>query len=458
METPKKIIISGAGLVGSLLAIALKKRGHEVVVFEKRSDMRKASLSAGKSINLILTAKGIKPLVGLKLWDTVREKITSPVVGRMMHSKTGDQAGQRYGKNDSECNYSVSRAELNKLLMTEAEKVGVQIFFESSLKSIDLHSKTAKFENGESLTYDLLFGTDGTGSVARTALIQELGNEASYKVEPLGTDYKEMTMPAGVDGKYVVDEKSLHIWPRGNHMLMGLPNKDGSFTMTLYMPKEWFAEFNTPEKLEVYFKENYADAIPLMPDYKNEFFANPPGFLGIVRMKPWIYKDQVALLGDAAHATVPFFGQGMNSGFNDVQFLMEEMDKHPNDYSTIFNNYNSHQKLSGDAVADLSLENFKEMCEKVGDDQFLLRKKVELKVENAFPDKFRSRYGLVTYTLNPYHLVKEVGVIQDEVLDQLCNGIKSPDDVDMKLAEKLIDEKIVPWFQKKNLSVARYVP
>jgi kynurenine 3-monooxygenase len=458
MEAPKKVIIAGAGLVGSLLAIALKKRGHEVVIFEKRPDMRRANLSAGKSINLILTAKGIKPLTRLGLWEKVRDEITSPVVGRMMHSKAGEQAFQRYGKNDTECNFSISRAEMNKFLMTEAEKVGVQIFFESSLKSIDFENKMAFFENGESLTYDLLFGTDGTGSAVRNSLIQKLGSEASYKVEPLGTDYKEMTMPADAAGKYVLDEKSLHIWPRGNHMLMGLPNKDGSFTMTLYMPKDWFKEFDTPEKLENYFKDNYADAIPLMPEYVKEFFANPPGFLGIVRMRPWVYKDQVALLGDSAHATVPFFGQGMNSGFNDVQFLMDQMDKFGNDFKTIFENYNAFQKLEGDAVADLSLENFKEMCEKVGDEKFLLRKKVELKVETTFPEKFRSRYGQVTYTLIPYHLSKEVGVIQDQILDQLCSGISSPDQVDLKLAEKLIDEKILPWFKAKNLTVARYQP
>jgi kynurenine 3-monooxygenase len=453
-ENPRKIIVAGAGLVGSLLAIALKKRGHDVTVFEKRPDMRKQSLSAGKSINLIITAKGVRPLQNLGLWETVK-KITSPVTGRTMHSKMGELTYQPYGKDPSECNHSVSRAELNCLLMTEAEKHGVKIVFGNSLKSVDVKKKTATFENGDSLSYDLLFGTDGTGSAARQAIIDALGAKAEYKVEPLGTDYKEMTMPAR-NGKYVMDENSLHIWPRGNHMLMGLPNKDGSFTMTLYMPQSWFEEFKSPSAFENYFKTNYPDAVPLMPDFVKEYESHPQGFLGIVRMKPWIYEDQITLLGDAAHAMVPFFGQGMNSGFSDVQNFLDQMDAHPNDYSTILKNYEAHQKPSGDAIADMSRENFSEMCDKVGDERFLLRKKVEHQLEVTFPEKFRSRYGLVTYTLIPYHLVKEVGVIQDQVLDELTRGINKVEDLNMDLALKLIDEKIVPWFRSRNLSPERY--
>jgi kynurenine 3-monooxygenase len=454
MEKSRKIIIAGAGLVGSLFAIALKKRGHDVTVFEKRADMRKAGASAGKSINLIVTAKGVKPLKDLGLWETVR-RITSPVTGRTMHSKTGELAYQPYGKDSSECNHSVSRSELNCLLMDEAEKSGVEIKFNSPLKSIDLEMKVAHFEKHEPLTYDLLFGTDGTGSAVRLAMIEALGGQAEYHVEPLGTDYKEMHMP-GKAGKYVMDEHSLHIWPRGNHMLMGLPNRDGSFTMTLYIPQAWFEEFRNPGAFRKYFETNYPDAVSLMPDFEKEYEANPQGFLGTVRMKPWIYEDQIALLGDSAHAMVPFFGQGMNSGFSDVQFLLEEMNAHPDDYQTILKNYNLVQKASGDAISDMARENFVEMCDKVGDENFLLRKKVEHKLENTFPEHFRSRYGLVTYTLVPYHLVKEVGAIQDEVLDQLCHDLKSPDDLNLELARELISKKITPWFKEKCFTPERY--
>jgi kynurenine 3-monooxygenase len=454
MDKPQKVIIAGAGLVGSLLAIALKKRGHEVFLFEKRSDLRIGNLNAGRSINLIITAKGIRPLKQLGLWETVK-KITSPVTGRTMHSIEGALAYQPYGKDQTECNHSVSRGELNCLLMDEAEKCGVKMRFQSPIQSLDLDKKVAHFENGETVSYDLLFGTDGTNSAVREKLIEALGTKAEYKVEPLGTDYKEMTLPA-VNGKYAMDENSLHIWPRGNHMLMGLPNKDGSFTMTLYMPHEWFHKYKTPEAFEEYFKKFYPDAVSLMPDFAKEYDSNPQGLLGIVRMKPWIYKDQVALLGDAAHAMVPFFGQGMNSGFSDVQFLMDQMDAHPNDYQMILKKYEEFQKPSGDAIADMSRENFSEMCEKVGDAKFLLRKKVENKLEKTFPEEFRSRYGLVTYTLIPYNLVKEVGSLQDHVLDILCENLSDPEALDLKKAHKLIQEKITPWFHDRGLSPERY--
>lgn len=454
MDRPQKIIIAGAGLVGSLLSIALKKRGHEVYLFEKRPDIRLGNLSAGRSINLIITAKGIRPLKQLGLWEKVK-KITSPVAGRTMHSTEGALSYQPYGKDQTECNHSISRGELNCLLNDEAEKCGVKISFNSALKSLDVDEKIAHFENAESLNYDLLFGADGAGSATRQALIDVLGAKAEYNVEPLGTDYKEMTMPSQ-SGKYAMDENSLHIWPRGNHMLMGLPNKDGSFTMTLYMPHEWFKKFNTPESFAEYFRQYYPDAVPLMPEFVKEYTANPQGLLGIVRMKPWIYQDQIALVGDAAHAMVPFFGQGMNSGFSDVQFLMDQMDAYPDDYRTILKNYDDFQKLSGDAIADMSRENFSEMCDKVGDQKFLLRKKVENKLEKTFPGEFRSRYGLVTYTLIPYHLVKEVGRIQDEVLDTLCENLNDVEELNLEEAHKLIQEKISPWFAKRGLSPERY--
>lgn len=453
----KKIIIAGGGLVGSLLAIALKKRGHQVLIFEKRPDIRLEKMSAGKSINLIITAKGIKPLVELNLWERVKE-ITCPVIGRKMHNQAGEQTFQAYGKDDTECNYSVSRSELNKLLLNVAESAGVQIFFERGLSAIDFKKKISTLENGEVITYDLLFGCDGSGSITRQELIRELGELADYKVEPLGTDYKELLMPTNLNGDYPLDPKCLHIWPRGKHMLMALPNLDGSFTMTLYLPQKWFGEFKTKDDLKNYFETNYPDVLALIPDYQNDYFSRPQGFLGIVRMNPWVYGDQVALLGDAAHAIVPFFGQGMNSGFLDVQFLLSQIDQYSDDYQTIFKKYNQQQKLNGDAIADMSLENFVEMCDKVGDEKFLFRKKVEMKIENAFPLKYRSRYGMVTYTLVPYYQVKEAGKIQDEILDRICTKAKTIDEVDLQLAEMLIDEKLVPWFAKQQISVERYLP
>ncbi len=458
MESPKKILISGAGLVGSLLAIALKRRGHQVHLFEQRFDMRKDSSLAGKSINLIITAKGIAPLVYLNLWEKVKE-VTTPVMGRVMHSKDSKLTYQPYGKDETECNYSVSRGELNKLLMTEAEKEGVLIYFDSGLSSIDTGRKVAQFKNHKKdQSYDLFFGTDGAGSVTREAMINILKEKSSFKIEPLGADYKELSMPANKEGKHVLEKKALHIWPRGHHMLMALPNADGSFTMTLYMPVDWYEKFKTPMDIAAYFEENYPDAISLMPDYQKEYFENPQGFLGVVRMSPWIYQDQIALLGDAAHAIVPFFGQGMNCGFSDVQYLLNEFDKNSDDIQESFNQYNQHQKLNGDAIADLSVENFNIMCEKVGDEKFLFRKKVEHLIETSLPKIYRSRYGMITYTLIPYHMAKEAGHIQDEILTQLCENLQSPEDVSLELAKELISKKLTPWLDQNHLSLERYIP
>ena len=333
-ESPKKIIVSGAGLVGSLLAISLKKRGHDVTIFEKRTDMRLNSKDAGRSINLIATAKGIKTLVSQGLWEEV-QRITVPVTGRMMHSVEGETTFQPYGKDETECNYSISRSELNILLMDIAEREGIKINFNSPLMELNFENKFAFFDGHDKVSYDLIFGTDGAGSVTRNKMMEKLGDNGTAEIHPLGADYKEMLMPANADGSYPIEEHALHIWPRGNHMLMALPNQGGSFTMTIYMPTEWFNEYNTPEKVENYFKEYYPDAIPLMPDYKEEFNDNPQGFLGTLRCSPWVYQDQVALLGDAAHAIVPFFGQGMNCGFSDIQYLLDQIDLYGDDWARL---------------------------------------------------------------------------------------------------------------------------
>jgi kynurenine 3-monooxygenase len=456
-ESPKKIIVSGAGLVGSLLAISLKKRGHDVTIFEKRTDMRLNSKDAGRSINLIATAKGIKTLVSQGLWEEVK-RITVPVTGRMMHSVEGETTFQPYGKDETECNYSISRSELNILLMDIAEREGIKINFNSPLMELNFENKFAFFDGHDKVSYDLIFGTDGAGSVTRNKIMEKLGDSGTAEIHPLGADYKEMLMPATADGSYPIEEHALHIWPRGNHMLMALPNQGGSFTMTIYMPTEWFDEYSTPEKVENYFKKYYLDAIPLMPDYKEEFKDNPQGFLGTLRCSPWIYQDQVALLGDAAHAIVPFFGQGMNCGFSDIQYLLDQIDRYGDDWAETLKEYNKHQKLNGDAVADLSLENFVEMCDKVGDDSFLLRKRIENKLENAFPKKFRSRYAMTTYTLIPYHKVIEAGKVQAKVLDVLCSKISNIDELDLERAEELIDQHFVPWLKSEKIELTRYTP
>lgn len=436
METSKKILIAGAGLVGSLLAIALKNRGHKVMIFERRSDMRLDTTLAGKSINLILTRKGIIPLEKLGLLEKVLT-ITTPVFGRMMHDLAGNLTYQPYGRDESEKNYSVPRGELNKLLMTLAEAAGVEIYFNKALKKLELENQMATFEDGSTERFDFFFGADGAGSMTRQEILR-LSPSAQAELIPLGVHYKELTMPKNQDGSYKIDEKALHIWPRGEHMLMALPNNDGSFTMTVYLPEQWFERFESATDVKAYFQEYYSDAISLMPDFADEFLENPQGFLGSLEMNEWTYADKVCLIGDAAHAIVPFYGQGMNCGFSDVNFLLEQLEVNANDWSATFKNYQNHQKPNGDAIRDLSIENFKVMSSKVADEKYLFRKKVENIIEKEMPELYRSLYARVVYSDLPYHVAKSKAQEQSVLIDQLCEGLKQPEDVDLNRARKLL--------------------
>lgn len=452
----EKIVIAGAGLVGSFWALALKKKGYEVELYEKRPDMRKDSVDGGRSINLVATSRGLNAFEAAGILNEVK-KIVVPVTGRMMHSLDGELTYQPYGRDESECNYSVSRALLNVTLLNEAEKAGVKIFFEKEMEKLDPERGIAIF-SGEEVSFDRLFGADGAGSPTRKELLR-LMPEATETVDFISSDYKELLMPAGDNNSYPIEKKALHIWPRGDHMLMALPNLDGSFTMTAYLPQKGersFESLKTKEDVEEFFEKYYKSSVPHMPNFADEFFENPQGKLGTVRMSNWVYKDKVALVGDAAHAVVPFFGQGMNCGLEDCFYLLTYMNQFPNNWEKIFEEYDKNQRPNGNAIADMALENFVEMRDKVGDERFLLKKAVEHKIENEFPEKYRARYGMVTYTLIPYRYAKEAGLIQNEILNELTEGISSPDQVDLKKAEKLIDDKFVPFLNERNISLTRY--
>ena len=452
-----KVVISGAGLVGSIWALALIQKGHDVELFEKRPDMRKDTLDGGRSINLVATSRALHAFKKIGVLEEIK-KIVVPVTGRMMHSIEGDLTYQPYGRDESECNYSVSRALLNITLLNQAEKAGVKVYFEKELKAIDADDKTALFSEDTKVTYDLFFGADGAGSPTRKALLK-LIPDATESVSFIDSDYKELLMPAGKDGEYPIEKKALHIWPRGDHMLMALPNLNGSFTMTAYLPKKGersFQKLKSKEDVSSFFEKYYKSSVAHMPKFADEFMENPQGVLGTVRVSHWAYKDQIALIGDAAHAIVPFFGQGMNCGMEDCTVLLSLMDKYNDDWSKIFKEYDQIQRPNGNAIADMALENFVEMKDKVGDEKFLLKKAIEHKIENAFPEKYRSRYGMVTYTLIPYSIAQKAGIIQQEILDELSSDEGSIDNVDMHKAEMLINEKFMPFIKKNNVDISRY--
>lgn len=440
-----KITIIGAGLVGSLWAVLLQKRNYQVEVFEKRNDIRLDQKTSGRSINLILTSRGLNALevAGLK---TQALRLCIPVYGRMMHSKTSELTYQAYGAN-GEHNFSVSRRDLNLFLLNEAEKAGAKIHFNESLDNIDFKNKKFKMNSGVSRDYELLFGTDGAGSFVRKNLVQQMPDQYVESSEWLSADYKELFLPQPNS----LDKKSLHIWPRGDHMMMALANLDGSFTMTVYLQKKAFQQINTKSDIENLFRAEFPDSIELMPDYLKDFEMNPQGALGTIRCNNWVYQDSVCLMGDAAHAIVPFFGQGMNSGFEDCTQFLKILDQSQGNFEKTLKVFNQTQPQNANAIADMALENWVEMSEKVGDPQFLLRKKAEGMVEKKFPELFKSRYGMVTYTLIPYHLVQKAGRVQDQIFSELCKDIDSVDNLSLDQAGKLLDSHYKPFLQQYGL-------
>lgn len=399
----KEVTIVGAGLVGSLLSIYLSKRGYKVTIYERRGDMRTASMSAGKSINLALSDRGIKALEEVGIMEEIR-KIAIPMHGRFLHHIDGSNAYQAYGKDGQFIN-SVSRGELNKKLMDLAEEHGVKIFFNQQCKAIDWKKNEITFEdqtNAQLLAFNfqLLFGSDGAFSAARLAH-QLQHDRFQYQQYYIDFGYKELTIPASSNGDFLMEKNALHIWPRGNYMLIALPNTDGSFTCTLFFPFEGatsFASIDTKEKLHDFFKSTFKDAYELMPTLADDFFTNPTSSLVTVKCFPWVREDRFALIGDAAHAIVPFFGQGMNCGFEDCSVLNTLIDQHNEDWAKILDEYQTLRKPDGDAIAELALNNFIEMRDKVADPKFLLQKKIEAAFSKKHPDKWLPAYSQVTFS------------------------------------------------------------
>lgn len=435
----KAVKIVGAGLAGSLLAVLLKRRGLEVEIFEKRTDPRKVSKDAGRSINLIITSRGIHGLERAGLAEKALS-LSVPVYGRMIHGLDSSTVYQPYGRKE-DCNYSISRSELNHFLIDAAEAAGVKFYFDHTLDQLDLEAKKATFSGAQgsrTVHYDLLLGADGAGSRVRKTLCEKIPEEFKESIEWLEADYKEMFLPSAANGSPALQKDALHIWPRGSVMMMALANRDTSFTVTLYMPKNnrpvAFDQIKTEADLEKLFQEKFPDAVPLMPERAKDFFHNPQGALGTVRLNKWIYKDSLALLGDAAHAVVPFFGQGMNSSFEDCTAFDDLLQKGLSG-SELLDEYQNQRILNGRAIADMAIENWYEMADRVGDSKFQLRKKVESLIEARYPDQYRSRYGMICYTLVPYSEAKRLGQLQSAFLDELCSKIDSPDQVNWAKVE-----------------------
>ena len=399
----KSISIIGSGLVGSLLSIYLAKRGHKVSIYERRSDMRREDMIAGRSINLALSDRGLLALEKVGLTDEIK-KICIPMHGRQIHNVDGSITFQPYGKEGQYIN-SVSRGELNKQLMTIAEEHGVNIYFNEKCKTLDWNNDKIEFENtaGKQLPSskaDILFGADGAFSAAR--LQHQLQHDKfDYHQYYIDCGYKELSIPPNEEGEFALEPNALHIWPRKDYMLIALPNLDKTFTCTLFFPFEGelsFDKINTEEKVKQFFATNFADVVPLMPDYVNEFFTNPTSSLVTIKCFPWVRDDKFALIGDAAHALVPFFGQGMNCGFEDCRILDELIEKNGDDWHKILSQYQTLGKPDADAIADMAANNFTEMRDRTADPKFLLQKKIEARLHENYPDKWIPAYSQVTFS------------------------------------------------------------
>ena len=443
------ISLIGAGLNGPLLALGLIRRGFRVEIYERRPDMRRVRLSAGRSINLALSTRGIHALREAGLWNEMR-KIVIAMKGRMMHSATSELAFQPYGKDESEVINSISRAELNIALMNAAEEQGVRISFQQRCTGIDLTTGTLHLRDertGEDRWLDsgVTIGCDGSASAIRGEMLKQ--NRFNFSQQYLDYGYKELTIPAGPNRQHVLEKNALHIWPRGNYMLIALPNVDGTFACILFLPfggRDGFAQLTTHSEVTEFFQSRFPDAISLMPDLADNFFANPTGSMVTIKCSPWHVGGRVLLLGDAAHAIVPFFGQGINCGFEDCTCLLDLLDREGADWARVLSEFEERRKVNTDAIADLAIENFGEMRDRVADPRFLFRKKVELALEARYPQLFVPKYAMVTFHRIPYSTALGRGQVQDRMLTELCDRIERIEDLDWNKADLLIHRDLTP--------------
>lgn len=420
-----KVTIVGAGLVGSLLAIFLAKRGHQVTVFERRGDPRKTDVYAGRSINLVVSHRGWTALRAAGVEDAVRA-ITVPVHARMTHDRDGTLNRLPYSIDNLAID-AVSRGELNRRLLTEAEKLpGVRVHFDHECVDVDFGSARTVFAHqGASVVEDadVVFGCDGASSAVRQKMMHGRFN---YSQEFLEHDYRQVVFPAGPDGAPQMDPGCLQIWPRRFFMMMGLANPDGSFTGTLFMPNTHtqdapgFDTVQTEAQATAFFSEHFADIPPLVPDVVQQYLHNPQSTLTVIRCDPWQVNGTAALVGDAAHAVVPFYGEGMNAGYEDCTVLNDLLDAHGDDnWREVLVRYAAARKPNADAIADLSLRNFIEMRDLVADPQFLLRKKIEGRLQAKHPEQWMPLYSQVKFSNIPYLDAWNEGLRHDRIMEQV---------------------------------------
>ena len=446
--SPDQLTLVGAGLAGSLLAILLARRGLQVELYERRPDPRRVSDPAGRSINLALSTRGLHALQQVGLAEAIKRD-SIPMRGRMIHSLDGAVRFQPYGKDDSEVLYAISRADLNKTLLDAADDhAGVQMFFQHRCLGVncttgELHLRQETTGHARSLPAGRIIGTDGSASALRVSMLST--PRFNFSQNYLEHGYKELTLPPAPDGTFQLDQHALHIWPRNAYMLIALPNTDGSFTCTLFLPFEGevsFASLASPQHVSDFFHRQFPDVAPLIPNLVDTFFSHPTGALVTIKCAPWHIADKILLLGDAAHAIVPFYGQGMNCAFEDCSYLDQCIAQYGPDWEQIFFTYERLRKQHTDAIADMALAHYIEMRDRVADAKFLLQKQIELELEKRYPETFIPQYALVTFHRTPYAVARDQGARQERILQELSASIDTIDALDWDTADRLITSEL----------------
>ncbi|CAL67667.1 kynurenine-3-monooxygenase-like protein [Christiangramia forsetii KT0803] len=447
MQKEKDVAIVGSGLVGSLLAIFLRKQGHKVTVFDRRPDVRNVQFS-GRSINLAMSNRGWKALREAGIEDEIRE-LALPLDKRAMHVEGQSVYFQKYGE-EGEAIYSISRGILNRKMIDLAESAGATFRFEEKIWDVDM--KEARLYTGESeksvwkeYQFDLIFGADGAFSRVRHKMQRQ--SRFNYSQHFIDVGYKELTILANEDGSHKMDNSSFHIWPRGNFMLIAMPNLDGTFTCTLFMPFDGetsFESIKTEDEADIFFEKYFPDIKDEISNLKKDFFKNPTSAMVTIKCFPWSYFDKITLVGDSAHAIVPFYGQGMNAGFEDISVLNEKMNLYGDDWEKVFEDYQTERKPNADAIAELSYRNFVEMSKKTADPKFLLRKKIEQKFAENHPDLWTPLYSRVTFSDKAYSDALKIGDYQREIMDEV---MKIPG-IEEKWESSEVEEKIISLIKK----------
>jgi kynurenine 3-monooxygenase len=415
------IVVAGAGPAGALLSIYLARQGHDVVVYESRPDLRRTDIDAGRSINLALATRGIVPLIDVGVIAEV-DAITIPMRGRMVHAM-GDPTPdlQPYGSKAHEVIHSVSRSDLNAILLDAAEATGnVRIEFETRIERVDLDDSLIVFDDGRTEPFEVVYGADGAGSRVRKAIAAK--QSCTFRTEWLDHSYKELTLPARADGTHRLDPHALHIWPRGEFMLIALANPEGDFTITLFAPTTTFDNLTIANEIDDFFESEFAEFTKLVPDLAEQFLENPTGPLGTLRANGWSHGDKAVLVGDSAHAIVPFHGQGMNAAMESARALDRHLRVSPGDRAAAFLAYEDERKPDADAIADMALQNYVEMRAGVVDPDYLAKRTLALDLEQRHPDHLSPRYNMVMFSTMPYseaqrRAADQAAIIADAIAD-----------------------------------------